>query len=798
MTKKYSQTKSKKYLVIVESPAKCKKIEEYLGSLYTCVASFGHLRELASLKNIDVNNHFTPSYTLIDNDLKKKQIEKIRAEIKKVDEVILATDDDREGEAIAWHLCQIFSLPVEKTKRIVFHEITEQALQQAVLHPRTINMNIVHAQQARQILDLLVGFHISPLLWKAIARNKEHSLSAGRCQTPALRLVYDNYKEIEKNPGQMVYDVVGYFTNKNIAFDLNKEIEKEEEVTAFLEEVVNIEHRLQIHPVTKTKKAPPQPFSTSRLQQAASNELHYSPKETMSLCQKLYEAGYITYMRTDSTQYSRDFVEEVKKYILTNHLTLLGEKNIRENIDSLTTETMEDNGKKGTEKKALAHEAIRPTAISLRILPDHCGPKEKRLYALIWETTLESCMADATYFSLTAIVETWKQWQFRCTSEQIDFPGWKVVKKEKEKEKEKENKTYEYLYTLLNHSNNKPVAYKKIIAQQKLKHTKQHYTEARLVQILEEKGIGRPSTFSMLIEKIQEREYVKKQDVQGKEIVCKEYELEDDVLTEKHTKKTMGNEKGKLVIQPLGVLVMEFLQQYFSPLFDYEYTKRMEDHLDLIANQEKVWYELCDECLQQIETLVEKTDGLKKKEIQLDEHHIFKIGRYGPVIEERGLESEKPVYLSVKKDIHIDMDRLERGDYALEEIVDTKTNQREKPQALGQWEGQDVFIKKGKFGLYATWGEKTQNLKSLGNRPMENIKWEEVSELLQNSSESGVVREITPSISIRKSKRGDYIFYKTSKMKKPLFYKLDGYQGDYKTDSVYSMKQWIQETHHIQ
>jgi len=320
MSKKYSQSNLTKYLVIVESPAKCKKIEEYLGSAYTCIASFGHLRELGSLKNIDIENHFTPSFTVIDNDIKKKQIEKIRSEIKKVDEVILATDDDREGESIAWHLCQLFSLPVEKTKRIIFHEITETAIQQAVLHPRTINMQIVYAQQARQILDLLVGFHISPVLWKAF--NKGNGLSAGRCQTPALRLVYDNQKEIDANPSVLVYDVVGYFTNKNIPFDLNREIEKEEETEEFLEAIVNIEHYLHINPVNKTTKTPPEPFSTSRLQQTASNELHYSPKETMTLCQKLYEAGYITYMRTDAKKYSEDFVN-IQKNIFKPNLVLI-------------------------------------------------------------------------------------------------------------------------------------------------------------------------------------------------------------------------------------------------------------------------------------------------------------------------------------------------------------------------------------------------------------------------------------------------------------------------------------------
>jgi DNA topoisomerase-1 len=788
MSKKYSQSKLTKYLVIVESPAKCKKIEEYLGSAYTCIASFGHLRELASLKNIDIVNNFAPTFTIIDNDIKKKQVEKIRSEIKKVDEVILATDDDREGESIAWHLCQLFSLPVEKTKRIIFHEITETAIQQAVLYPRTIDMQIVYAQQTRQILDLLVGFHISPVLWNAFT--KKNGLSAGRCQTPALRLVYDNQKDINENPGVLVYDIVGYFTNKNIPFDLNREIEKEEEVEDFLEAIVNTEHYLQINPVKKTTKIPPDPFSTSRLQQTASNELHYSPKETMTLCQKLYEAGYTTYMRTDAKKYSEDFVKDTEKYIQTT----FGIDYKKKNMEELVTHA-KIKEEKGTEKKALAHEAIRPTHISLQTLPDNVSPKERKLYTLIWENTLESCMTDATFFSLSASIETFKEQKFQHKSEQIDFPGWKIVKNKYEKE----NKTYNYLFTLLNNKNNKAVVYKKITAKQKLKQLKQHYTEARLVQLLEDRGIGRPSTFSMLIEKIQEREYVKKEDVKGKDIICKEYELEEDVITENQIKKRVGDEKGKMVIQPLGMMVMEFLERYFSPLFDYEYTKRMEDNLDLIANNKKIWYELCDVCLQEIQSLLEKTKHLKKIEIKIDENHMFVVGKYGPVIKvlKKEKENEKDTFLSVRKDIQIDMERLERGEYTLDEIQDTKTDKREKQIPHGVFDGHDVFIKKGKFGLYAEWGDKTQALKSFGNRPIENIEWEDVLKLIQTTPETGILREITPSISIRKSKRGDYIFFKTSKMKKPLFYKLDGYQGDYLQDSIFSVKQWIQEKHNI-
>ena len=319
------KSKSKKVqltttLVIVESPAKCKKIEEYLGPGYKVIASYGHLRELGSLKNVDIENHFTPNYQIINDERKRKHIEFMRKDIHSADDVILATDDDREGEAIAWHICALFDLPVDKTKRIVFHEITERAIQAAILSPRNIDLNLVYSQQARQILDLLVGFTISPLLWKYISKNAENSLSAGRCQTPALKLVYENQLEINNSPGKKVYNTVGYFTNKCIPFDLNARYDSEDKMLSFLEETVNFDHIYSCTTPKKVFKAQPEPLTTSRIQQLASNELHISPKETMRLCQILYEGGHITYMRTDSKKYSKDFIDSAKEYIVKEYM----------------------------------------------------------------------------------------------------------------------------------------------------------------------------------------------------------------------------------------------------------------------------------------------------------------------------------------------------------------------------------------------------------------------------------------------------------------------------------------------
>ena len=629
MSKKYSTTTT---LVIVESPAKCKKIEEYLGPGYKCLASYGHLQELSSLKNIDIENNFKPTYTVIDNTIKKKQIEILRKEIKNAKEVILASDGDREGEKIGYSIIELFKLPLT-TKRITFNEITESAIQCAIKNPKTINMDIVHAQQARQILDILVGFKVSPMLWKFITKpkGKEHSLSAGRCQTPALRLIYDNDNDINKSEERKVYNTTGYFTNSIIAFDLSPQgkHESEDEITDFLDGSADFSHIYNCSQPVKVYKKPPEPFTTSRIQQVASNELHYAPKETMRICQLLYEGGFITYMRTDSKTYSAEFLDTVKEYIVRTYAQ--GEKYIGENIDSMATGAVKEPDKKKNAKKTEkpppqeAHEAIRPTNISLCELPENMDSKERRMYKLIWETTLESCMTSASFHSVTANISSFQDTKFVYTSELIDFPGWKIVAKKYSTE----NKEYQYLQQI---KQNSIIPYKKICARVSIKGSKPHYTEARLVQLLEEKGIGRPSTFSSLVDKIQERGYVKKEDIKGKELICKDYELENDEICEIETKREFGNEKGKLVLQPLGRVVMEFLEKHFDDLFNYNYTSLMEDALDKIAKGEYIWHELCNKCNKEIETLV---DGLKdetKIEIKIDENNTYMIGKYGPVI----------------------------------------------------------------------------------------------------------------------------------------------------------------------
>jgi DNA topoisomerase I len=807
MSKKYSTTTT---LLIVESPAKCKKIEEYLGPGYKCIASFGHLRELPSLSNIKIEEGFKPTYQIINNALKKKQIDLLRKEIKKADEVIIATDNDREGEGIGYHLLELFNLPLS-TKRIVFNEVTEKALQQAVKTPRTIDMSMVHAQQARQILDLLVGFKITPMLWKFISQNSEKSLSAGRCQTPALRLVYDNQKEIDSADNKKVFNTTGYFTNMNLPFELNHQFEEEDETVDFLDKTADHNHIYNCLQPTKVYKQPPEPFTTSRLQQLASNECHFSPKETMKLCQSLYEGGYITYMRTDSKKYSADFLETAKKYIQTNY----EQKYINENIDVLCCRVdtdIETEQSKTKQSKSIkttkqsqkskdnlaqeAHEAIRPTKISLKDLPEKINPRERRMYKLIWENTLESCMASAIYNSVKAQIQSYKSLVFQYTSELIAFPGWKIVKNKFSTD----SKEFQYLQTI---KQNQTIKYNKVVSKVTIKNVKMHYTEARLVQLLEDKGIGRPSTFSMLIDKIQERGYVKKEDVKGKTIIVKDYELENDEISEVEATREFGNEKNKLVLQPLGKIVMEFLDKHFLDLLNYDFTREMEEDLDNISKGTHDWKELCKRCNDKLDTIITQVKETQKSkfEIKIDETHIYTIAKYGPVIKcvEKVDGKKTTIYKSIKKNMEIDIDKLENGGYILEELIDNDIEKQANKQAnqinLGKYEDKDVILKKGKFGLYVTCGEVSKTLKQFGNRPIESIQLDEVIPLLEEGS--NMVREVSTNISIRKSKKGDYIFFKTSKMKKPKFFALKGFEEDYKTCDIDVLKSWLKEKHDI-
>jgi len=723
-------------LVIVESPAKCKKIEQYLGPGYKCIASFGHIRTLHGLGSINITNDFHPTYTVLDS--KKQNITKLRSAIKSAKNVLLASDDDREGEAIAWHICKTFSLPVNTTKRILFHEVTKPALQRAVKTATTINMNTVYAQQARQVLDLLVGFTISPILWSNITKKTKSSLSAGRCQTPALRLVYDNQKEINAAPGDKVYQTTGYFTNKNLPFQLTTQYDTEEAMSAFLEETVHHDHVYQCGKLRKVTRQPPEPFTTSTLQQKASNELRFSPKQTMIVCQSLYEAGHITYMRTDSKTYSKVFVDSVSKYV-TSHPKYA--KYIHPEVERLTrtTETPPKTKTKtcSDTNAQEAHEAIRPTDITRDEVKD-MDSQQKRMYAMIWRNTLESCMSPSQGQGVTATVSAPKtttkseptlknpKHEYRYSTERIIFPGWKIVGGYEEDES-----LFTYLQTIKAGS---VLPYKKITSLVSMKNLKSHYTEARLVQLLEKQGIGRPSTFSSLIDKIQERNYVKKTNITGKTIACIDFELENDELSQIETEREFGGERSKLVIQPVGTLVIEFLIKHFDTLFHYDYTKTMEDALDSIANGKKVWHSLCRECYEDMNSQASTLTTKDKAVIKIDDKHTYMVGKYGPVIRcitnttasqgksKSKSKKQKDTFMSVRQDI--DIEKLRRGEYTLEEIVVQDARYK---RVLGTYKNKDVVLQEGKYGLYVSWNKinKTVSLQDL-NKTREEVILEDV------------------------------------------------------------------------
>ena len=562
-----------KKLVIVESPAKCKKIETYLGPGYKVIACFGHFREVVSLNHLNIADGFKPKYTICDK--KKALVESIRKAIKTAYEVIIATDDDREGEAIAWHICDLFELSIDDTKRIIFREITEEAIQRAIKQPERIDMNRVFSQQARQSIDLMVGYTVSPLLWKNIANTA--ALSAGRCQTPTLKLVYDNHlKAIDKKDASIKYTIIGYFTVKSVPFELNQQYDTEPEVLTFLEHTCIFQHKIYSS-IEKKIRAPPMPLTTSRILQASP----YSTSDTMKICQQLYEEGFITYMRTDSIHYSREFLSSVKEFICKEY-------NNEQYLGSMTTDDFSDD----------AHEAIRPTNIHLKQLHPVYGSKERKIYRLIWETSLESLMSPVQYEEQTVFIEAPFDLKYTRKNENILFQGWHIVKNTKI-----DNTEYNYF---LHFKMDSIVPYKKIVSKTIYNNTCQHLSETDLLRLLERHGIGRPSTYSSLIQKIQERKYVVKQTISyenTEDEYSTNYELVDTDIQKKVVKRERNKEHNKLVIQPLGIKVMEYLLVNHSALFDYKYTQSMEDDLDNILKGTTSYADVCGSMYRQLLSL---------------------------------------------------------------------------------------------------------------------------------------------------------------------------------------------------
>ena len=644
-------------LVIVESPSKCNIIEKYLGKGYKVIASQGHFRSLHKLEQINVET-LEVKYT---ND-KPKIVKLLKEECEKADEVILATDDDREGEAIAWHICQICKLPLT-TKRILFQEITERALKHAIEEPTTINMSRVFSQQSRQIIDIYIGFKISPLLWKHI----QHKLSAGRCQTPALRIIYDQEQLIETQAYDKCFAVYGYFTSNNIEFKHPNMTE--EEVGPLLDKCKGHVFSMKKGQPKQIKEEPPSILITSTLQQRASQMIGMSPKNTMRNAQTLYEKGLITYMRTDTPYYNDEFLKSVEEYIIDHH----GKEYV---------------GVKRGESKT--HEGIRVTNLFIHSVD--IEPSVNKLYDFIFKHTLKSCMTPYLGVSTPYILD----YDFTYLSTKTIHSGWKCLHKTEEKDW---GLYLDYL---------DKVKYNSIYAEEKLKSQEFHFNEAQLIRKLEKENIGRPSTFTNIVESI--TKYTDKGKIKGKMIPLTQYELKDSISIS-HTEKQI-EEENKLSITPLGKQVSEFCNEHFGQLFDYKYTERMEQQLDLIE-QGADWKPIVSEFIKQVDAVLHVDApkvsyrslhcGLWKKSVM-----VIKDGPYG-------------YYLEYKKEIV----SLSNCAIDINDIVER--------QEITEEQKRDIM----------TYVQKKDGL---------------------------VLNE---HMSIREGPRGYYLFYKKPSMKKPKFYNCD-------------------------
>jgi len=758
-----------KWLIIVESPSKCSKIESYLGQDYSCIASLGHIRQIDGLCNIDTKHGFEPTFSMIES--KKTHIEHMRTIIARFSKnnIILASDDDREGEAIAWHICDVFQLPIETTQRILFHEITKTAIQTAIQNPTVINMDKVKAQNARQVLDIIVGFKVSPFLWKYIYSSKDKSLSAGRCQTPALRLIYDNQQEIQaQNNMDFFYKITGTFFERGLLFTLNTQFSTEIEVEQFLTNNRTHQHILTVGSQKESTNSPPKPFKTSALLQTASSLLNMSPSETMKLCQELYQAGHITYMRTESSQYSRTFLEKAESFIKSEYKDTKYIGNIEE---------LENN------QAANPHEAIRVTDLGNKtITRTDKNARLVALYEIIWKNTLTSCMSKAIYSIYPLEISAPLELQFLHNIEIPVFYGWRIV----DTKKKDQANDLQYVKVLQN-----PVQYQKIESSLQVTSKVTRYTEASLVKELETLGIGRPSTYATIIETIQDRGYVKKQQIEGITKECTNYRLQrDSIVIERIVeKKTFGSEKNKLVLQMVGKVAIEFLITYFNKLFSYDYASEMENKLDKINADN--WSDICKDCYQEIKLLAKELETIKKQSYKIDEHHEYVFGKYGPAIKYTS-DDGSIEYSPAKQEPLIDMQLLKAGKYSLDDLIDNKQ------VPLGLCNGLEAIAKQGKYGNYISWNGKNYSIKDK-TKSINNITLDDLRELETGKEDKkDCLRTLTPNMSIRKGKFGPYVFYKCPGETKPKCLNIKKFKENMFDCSPEVLIKWVCNTYNLQ
>ena len=679
-----------KNLLIVESPAKAKTIEKILGPDFEVKSCFGHIRDLEKDDmGIDVKNNFKPRYIVPDE--KKKVVHDLKQLAKKSGEVWLATDEDREGEAISWHLCEVLGLDPATTKRIVFHEITKPAIQKAVQSPRTVDMNLVNAQQARRILDRIVGFELSPVLWRKISM--KNNLSAGRVQSVAVRLIAEREREINAFTPQSSFRVEAYFnapdlSGRQITFKAEgARFPKAESAEQFLKACIGAGYSVKDIQVKPTRRSPAAPFTTSTLQQEASRKLGYGVSRTMLLAQKLYENGHITYMRTDSVSLSETAMGDIRKHIVDSY----GDKYHQARRFKNKNESAQE-----------AHEAIRPTYMSKTTVGD---PDTRRLYELIWKRTMACQMADAELEKTVAKINvSTNHAELSAEGEVLKFDGFiKVYREDVDDEDMDGEETKEGMLPPLQVG--QQLAFKEMKAIERFTRPLPRYTEASLVKKLEELGIGRPSTYAPTISTILKRGYVEKRDKEGVQRSYSVFLLVNDQVSKKTETENTGAEKSKLFPTDLGLVVTDFLKLYFDDIMDYGFTARIEEEFDEVAQGKMKWNQMLNDFYNPFKKDVEKTIETAERisgerelgtDPQSGKSVIARMGRYGPMVQiGSGTDPEdKPRFAKLKQNQSIETINLEQ---ALELF--------KLPLTLGVYEDQEVSVNVGRFGPYVKFGE---------------------------------------------------------------------------------------------
>ena len=738
-----------KNLVIVESPAKAKTIEKFLGKDFEVLSSYGHIRDLKKKDfSVDIEHNYKPIYEIPAD--KKKLVETLKQEADKADMVWLASDEDREGEAIAWHLFEVLKLKPEKTKRIVFHEITKDAILHAIENPRDIDLNRVDAQQARRVLDRIVGFELSPVLWKKV----KPALSAGRVQSVAVRLIVEREREISAFKPEAAYRVIGEFLlpgGELLKAELSQRLKTEDEAKALLEACKTARFSIGDVTVKPAKKSPAAPFTTSTLQQEAARKLGFSVAQTMMVAQRLYEAGHITYMRTDSVNLSSLAINTTKDEIVKT----LGERYLH--IRNYHTHT------KGAQE---AHEAIRPTYISHHEI--NASSQEKRLYELIWKRTIASQMSDAELEKTTAtIAVSGRKEHFVAVGEVLKFDGFLKVYMESTDDEGDAEGNDKMLPAL---AKGDVLTLSSVTATERFSQTPARYTEASLVRKLEELGIGRPSTYAPTISTIQQREYVEKGDRKGTERKYRMLTLHDGKIESGEKTELTGADKGKLLPTDIGVVVNDFLTEYFPDILNYNFTANVEQQFDDIAEGKTVWNDEIDHFYKLFHPVVESALALRL-EHKVGERVLgtdpksgrpvsVKIGRFGPLVQIGTPEdTEKPLFASLLKGQSMSTITLEE---ALK-LFDL-------PRTLGDFEGKTVVVGIGRFGPYIRHDGKYVSLPK--EFTPQGVSLEDAIMLIQQKREQESQRLIKKfdeddELELLNGRFGPYIAYKKKNYKLP-------------------------------